>query len=107
MRHFITRTLLHLEPRDHVLERLVEGVPDVQAAVCVGRAIVEAEQTRRRPVGGLPLVELIRAAREVDGTLLDEGAGSGELAVDLAGQTSASLTATSTWAAAALPSSRT
>jgi len=59
------RTLLDFDTQDDVLEDLVEGVPGVQVAVGVGRAIVQEELVVGGAVGGLPLVEVIGASLDV------------------------------------------
>jgi len=57
--------LLDLDAQDHVLEDLVEGVAGVQAAVGVGRPIVQDELVVGGAVGRLPLVEVIGASLDV------------------------------------------
>lgn len=54
-------TLLDLDPIYDVLEDLVEGVPCVQVAVRVRRAIMDVESLVCGPIGLLPFVKVVRA----------------------------------------------
>lgn len=51
-------SLLHLEPQYHVFEDLVEGMPDMQIAIGVRRAIMKDEGVLLRAVECLPFVEI-------------------------------------------------
>jgi hypothetical protein len=59
------RTLLDLDAQDHVLEDLVQRMAGVQAAIGVGRAVVQQELVVGGAVGRLPLVEVIGASLDV------------------------------------------
>ena len=54
-------SLLDLDSQGHVLEDLVQGVADVEAAIGVWRAIMKDECVLFRPITGLPVVEVIGA----------------------------------------------
>ena len=57
--------MLHLHAQYHVLKDLVERVAHMQVAIGVWRPIMERKRLALRPVGRLPLVELIGASPEV------------------------------------------
>jgi hypothetical protein len=72
------RTLLDLDAQDDVLEDLVQGVAGVQAAIGVGRSIVQDELVVGGAVGRLPLVEVIGASLDVLLPVLRQRTRSGD-----------------------------
>jgi hypothetical protein len=55
-------TLLNLRPQDHVLQDLVQGMPNVKTAVRIRRAIVEYKGITGRSVLLLPFVKVVGAS---------------------------------------------
>lgn len=57
--------MLHLDAQYHILEDLVERMTDVQVAIGIRWPIMKRKRLVLRPVGRLPLVELVGASPEV------------------------------------------
>ena len=71
-------SLLYLDSDDHVLEDLIQGVPDVEAAIGVRGAIVKDKVVAFRTGFRLPVVEIIGTLAKP--LLLELGVRSSSLA---------------------------
>lgn len=61
----VKRTLLDLDPVNHVLEDLVQRVASVKLAIGVWGPVVKEELVVGRAIGRLPLVKIIGASQDV------------------------------------------